>query len=168
MDLKHGRCFLSACALLLIGGCQTDGPARPIDRGDTQRLAQEENRLLSPFQSPRAIVADRLEIEISPNFYAKIAQPALSPGMHKSEVVREGGVDVYRFKNEQGGDQVPLDFAIGKTNLIAVQSAVLRVRGDRSDVQLHVVASGNVYERSGDQPSSWREVVYTDGSIQRR
>jgi hypothetical protein len=151
-------------SLALCTACRTDAP-RP-DPASPQLVA-EERRLLQPFREQRALLADRIEIEISPNFFDSVAQPAISPGMHRTDHVRADGADEYRFRNESGGVEVPLDFGIGNTNLIALRTAVLRVRNTPGAPMLRVLASGNIVESAGGKVTHPQQVRYDDGVLTR-
>ncbi len=116
------------------------GPA-PV-AGD--RVAAEEARLLRPLVTPQVVVAEEVEVTVSPNFYNRIGQPALDPRLHARTVVRAGDIEEYRFVNQRGGVERPLRMLIGETQIHALRLATLRVLPSGSEMSLQVVARGDV------------------------
>lgn len=58
---------------LCLSGCQTAGTnARPVTPAE---LVKAEDDLLKPLRSSNIVIADRVVVQISPNFYAKIGRP---------------------------------------------------------------------------------------------
>lgn len=71
------RCCARSLALLglaglVLGGCQTTTVTRPSTPAE---LVKAEDDLLKPLRSRNIVIADKVLMQISPNFYAKIARP---------------------------------------------------------------------------------------------
>jgi hypothetical protein len=63
---------LLGLAGLVLGACQTASVARPSTPAE---LVKAEDDLLKPLRSRNIIIADKVLMQISPNFFAKIARP---------------------------------------------------------------------------------------------
>lgn len=149
-------------ALIFGGACGSTASVDPA------RLEAEQRRLLGPFAASRAVVCDRLEIEISPNFDPEVTRPAAHPQLHQLEQKKLPEFDEYRWRNLSGGLQAPLKFIIGNTGLVAMQEAVLRVYLKRTDLRLTALASGNVDLAEQGPIRKLSEVRIADGSLQGR
>lgn len=111
----------------------------------TERIAAEEVRLLRPFTAPQIVIAEEVEVTVSPNFFNRVGQPALDPRLHARTVARTAGnVEEYRFVNQRGGVERPLRMLIGETQYHALRTATLSVLPSGSDMTLQVVARGDV------------------------
>ena len=152
----------SLAALLFAGACGSTASVDPA------RLEAEQRRLLGPFTASRAVVGDRLEIEISPNFDSEVTRPAVHPQLHQMEMTKRPEFDEYRWRNVGGGVQAPLKFIIGNTGLVAMQEAVLRVYLKRTELRLSALASGNVDLAEQGPIRKLSEVRIADGSLQGR
>jgi hypothetical protein len=135
---------------------------------DDSRVAEASARLLSPFQAPRAIVADRLEIEYSANFDSEIARPAISPGVQELSVHRTSTATEYRYRNVRGGTQLPLKFMIGNSTFVVLQHAVLRIPEGRADLRLTALAVGRVVVAEAGTSREGSELTIESGDIRLR
>ncbi|MEM7202778.1 MAG: hypothetical protein AAF628_21115 [Planctomycetota bacterium] len=130
--------------------------------------AEEEQRLLQPYLTERAIMADELSIDLSPNFYAEVARPALTRELHRMQQTVEAGDQVYRWTST-GGLQTPLRFRIGATDFAVLAGATLRVRGSGQAFALSTTASGRVTESATGTPLvQCREIRIEEGAYARR
>ncbi len=128
----------------------------------------EEQRLRAPYQQARAVVADQIHFDISANFDADVARPAVDPGIAELHRAVEAGDVVYSWAS-RGGLQVPLKFQVGSTTFAALIGATLRIRGSGKPFALSVVARGRVTESATGAPLiDCDEVSIADGVYHRR
>ena len=159
----HGRRRSSLVFVtVLLAGCGSSAPVDPA------KLEAEQQRLLGPYTQRRAVVADRLEIDISPNFNHEVTRPAVHPQLHQVDHKKESGWDEYRWRNIGGGLQHPLEFRIGETGFAALQEAVLRVHTGRTELRLSSLATGNVDLQERGPSRKLSEVRIADGVLQGR
>ena len=118
------------------------GSAREVTR---EEFEMAEMRLLAPCKAQRAVVANTLEIEVSPNFENRVARPAVNNAIQGFKPSEEGGDVVYRWTSE-GGLQNPLRFELEGIEFAILRAATLRVRGSGKEMALRIVASGSVTE----------------------
>jgi len=150
---------LPLALLILIGpglsGCQTTTKSRPSTPAE---LVKAEDDLLKPLRSRNIVIADRVLVQISPNFYAMIGRP---PGG-----VRQAGGDadeiVWSVRNlgatRQPGDHakpgtrartaVPvgvseMEFVIEGTIFLVTDNLRMRVLHNAPPT-LQIAATGNV------------------------
>lgn len=168
-------------AAATVGSCH--GGAVP-----RETVAKEEDRLLAPYRSGLQIVADRVEVDVSANFFsqtvdaatlardpeavrsglAHLGLPATSPELHERRVVKGDQSVDYVFHNVRGGMQMPLRLSVGGAVILALRSAVVRVLGSGAPMTLTTVASGQVTVRQGDARHDLSELRIEDGAVHRR
>lgn len=157
---KFPRAALAMAVLL--GACASAEPVSKVE------VAAAKQQFLLPYLEKRAVVADRLGIEISANFDGEVARPAVHPELHSFSRTTENGDDVYRW-GSRGGPQSPLRFRIGNTDLVALKTATLRVRGSGKAYALTTVAAGSVTELAGGAESrSFAEIRVEEGLFRTR
>lgn len=149
------RGFLLGVCAGALGACASGKPVDPA------AAAAQERQVLAAFGAARGIVADRIRIQISPNFYGRITRPATSRELHRFEREKRRDRDVERWVNVAGGLQQPLAFSILRTELVALGSAELEVL-HKAPLTLRVVASGRVTVRDGDGRTRNGEEVVLD------
>ena len=153
-----------------------------------ETVAKEEDRLLAPYGKGLQIVADRVEVDVSANFFsqtvdaaalardpeavrsglAHLGLPATSPELHERRVVKSDQNVEYVFHNVRGGMQMPLRLSVGGAVILALRSAVVRVLGNGAPLTLTTVASGQVTVRQGDVRQDLNEIRIEDGAIHRQ
>ena len=128
-----------ACCAWLLGGC-AGAPPQPLD---PEVVARQEGRLLEPFQPERTVVADRLELVLTGNFYDELTLPVLLPTLQEEErTTREGGGTEIVYRNRS--PQAELQIAIGGTRMLVLREVRLVVLGGRSAYRLEATLEGGV------------------------
>ena len=155
---------LSCLGLLL--GCAAPAPAKP---SEDPSVAPELARLRAPYQESRAVVADRIEIVMSANFFnTEWGAPSVDRGLHEASHQKLATQDEYRWLNRAGGTQVPIRFAVGNTKFLALQSARLRVLGNGERITLDVAAEGHVSVLEGARRKDCEELRIEGGALRTR
>lgn len=135
---SRSRALRASVACALLAACA--GPV-PVS---AEKLAAEEDRLFRPFVAQQIVVADEVEVVVSPNFFNRVGQPALDSTLHSRNVVRTADAEEYRFVNQRGGVERPLRLLIGETQFQALRTATLSVLPSGAAMTLQVVARGDV------------------------
>lgn len=141
MGERHRNPALWA-ALPLLAACG-GSPATATPEQKAELLALSE-RQMEPFLVSREVRADRVELEISANFYSELALPGVSRGLHEVRATKQEDRDVYEYVNRAGGDQVPLRLALGGTRFVVRQGARVTVLGTGAKVAISARAEGKV------------------------
>ncbi len=149
--------FGGAVAALLVA-CQGSPPS--VDVASVQRA---EARLLSPFQVEQTLVADKLDITMTANFYSRLALPSTLPGVQTEETNKldDGSTEYVLHTNARS----PLQFELEKTRFFVMDNARVLVLGGRNDMTLKADLSGNVsiVDKGGARRDT-DEVRIADGS----
>ncbi len=136
---------------------------------DSPEVVRELERLRAPFQTERTIVADRVEIEMSANFYGtEWGAPSIDRSLHEFSSKKEANRDEYRWTNRAGGPQVPLRFMVGKQRFVVLRSASLHVLGGGQAVVFGVTAAGAVSILEGTARRDVAEFRIEDGVLRAR
>src|SRR5688572_27874598 len=94
------RRVLLSLAGLIAAGCAGGASDGGGDRAESPSPSLPPDVLTAPFQRKQAIVCNRVEIELLPEFNLDLTTPARNP-FHRHE--RKPGPQVeYRFVNESG------------------------------------------------------------------
>ncbi len=169
----------------LIVGCAACAGPGPLMT--PEQRAQEERRLLAPYLAPREIGCSELLIEVTPNLFAYVGQPAVDPVRHvKTKETGDGYVDtVYTSKlgdaasafhvtigEAQKWTGAESGFVLGKQTRFQVVSQVrIRVYEDRRPVTLNATAGGDfvfVKDAAGDRPKEIKRFAVVDGVLQKQ
>ena len=105
-------------------GC-AGSSARPVDRDEWEARSQ---RLLQPLMNESMVGCAELLIEISPNYFANVAVPALDPKLQTMKKTSLDGVDEYVWTNLVGGLQGAISLTVGQTDQLT-DKGVVRGKG---------------------------------------
>lgn len=155
---SRSRVLRASVSCLLLAACA--GPV-PVS---AEKLAAEEERLLRPFVAPQIVIAEEVELTVSPNFFNRVGQPALDPILHTRTVVRTPAAEEYRFVNQRGGVERPLRLLIGETQYHALKTATLSVLPSGAAMTLQVVARGDVSVLAGGKRRDVPAIEIRDGA----
>jgi hypothetical protein len=154
-------------AVLAATGC--GATPEPVS---AESVAANEAALLAPFGVARTLVADRLVIEMTANFYDELVLPALADGAQDEERVtrQDGGTEVI-YRNRSPRTQLRL--AIGSTQMFVLEEARIVVLGGRQTFRLDATLEGGgtaptVAVVEGDRRDDLRQARFTAGSFQRQ
>lgn len=142
----------------LLTSCASSPPpdAKEV-RAQREEFDRKSRRLLEPLLAGGNLACGELVIEISPNFFANVARPAIDPNMQGERKSSGNGYDEYVWINKVGGLDGAIVLTIGATDEITeqgfvagkgtkftvLQQATLRVRTAGSiAAQLDVTAKG--------------------------
>lgn len=154
---------LSCILAALFAGC---GSA-PVADADPAEVERQEQRLLSPFQTDRVVVADRLDVVMTANFYDELGRPALLAGFQDEERRDlEGGGSELVMRNRS--PNAPLRFLLGATDLRILREARIVVLGGRSDMRLEAELAGGVSVVEAGDRRDFESLRIADGAFQRR
>ncbi|MGE3172883.1 MAG: hypothetical protein AB7O97_09655 [Planctomycetota bacterium] len=132
---------LPALALLPLAGCET---RQPVDRDEWERQAQQ---LLEPLLGDVDVACGELLIEISPNYFGNVSQPAVDPNLHSVRKEHVDGWDETVWINRVGDLSGALRITIGEVDQITEQGLVPG-RATRftalHEVRLRVHAAGEI------------------------
>jgi hypothetical protein len=161
----------------LAAGCHA--PGKPVS---PERLRLEERRLLQPFSLGGQVGAGELIVEMTPNFYAVVGQPAKGEFHGFSEEEHEDYVEKVwfnkigdyrgRFTVEIGpqSDVMEDDEAGGKpVRFVVVQRIVHRIYRTEREMTLNVVARGRpvvLQQQDSDEVQELLEARWSDGLMQ--
>lgn len=155
---------LAAVSVSLAAASCGSAPRPPADPAE---VAMQEQRLMSPFATERTVIADRLEVVLTANFYDELSRPAVVAGLQDEERTEtEDGGSVVVYRNRSPG--VPLRFMLGGTDFRIFREATITVLGGRSDLRLDAEMSGNVSIVEAGARSDYDAVRIADGMFQRR
>ncbi|MGA0058264.1 MAG: hypothetical protein ACO4CT_06700 [Planctomycetota bacterium] len=152
----------------LLGGCSSSTP-RPADEGVEVAAARLESQLLEPFRVERTVLADRVRLVLTGNFYDELVLPALRPGVQEeNRMVREDGGTEIVFSNALS--QSPLKLGIGSLTVLAVEEARIVLVGGRSTYRLDAEFSGRapVSLLEGSSRQDFRSIRIQDGVLSRQ
>lgn len=149
---------IGLAAALLLASCASTPPPSPQEvRAQREKFDLEAKRLLDPLLVGGNLACGELLIEISPNFFANVARPAIDPNMQGERKSAGDGYDEYVWINKVGGIDGAIVLTIGATDEITdqgfvagkgtkftvLQQATLRVRtAGVMAAQLDVTAKG--------------------------
>jgi hypothetical protein len=102
---------------------------------------------------------------VSANFHDAVVQPAVQKDLHALQLVKGGDRDEYRWSNHAGGVEMPLRFAIGRTEFAILQRATLRVLR-RGPMRISSIVSGNVLVDESGSLTRAEEYRIEDGTVQ--
>lgn len=149
-----------AALLLALGlaSCSTPPPPNQKElRAQREVFDQKARRLLEPLLNDGNLGCGELVIEISPNFFANVTQPAIDPNLQGERRSSADGYDEIVWINKVGGSDGAIVLSIGATDDITdtgyvrgkatkftvIHRATLRVRTEGTmAAQLDVTASG--------------------------
>lgn len=153
-------CPARTALLLLLGlaSCSTPRPPNQQEiRAQREAFDQNARRLLEPLLNDGNLGCGELVIEISPNFFANVTQPAIDPNLQGERRSSGDGYDEFVWINKVGGSDGAILLSIGATDDITetgyvrgkvtkftvIHRATLRVRtAGTMAAQLDVTASG--------------------------
>ena len=182
MTAKVHVAWRRACAAFVCLGvaslCATCGSA-PVPVAP-EVVAQEEQRLLRPFQDQRVVIADQVELTVSVNFLGsrmqdgaieqigslagnRVALPGIDKNLHEKRSAREQRGVVETYVNKLGGVERPLRLIIGATQFQALQSVTVLVLQGGAPLTLDVTARGDVNVLAGSQRTDVPQVEIKDG-----
>lgn len=171
-----------------LAGCASPG-GKPVDAVE---IEQTEQQLAQPFQTARKVLADRVTLTMTGNFFAAtgsleraldrsdlekdrttfvnsglVALPATSSQESSTvEVTRDGGSRyVYRPQKVDGFVDQPINLRVGKTDFLATGSVEVIVLGGASRLTLDCLAEGRVYVLEGGEKRQYNAVRFADGRI---
>lgn len=152
---------LSACA----GGAQGGGGGVEVEAAAARREAQ----LLEPFRVERTVVADRVRLVMTGNFYDELVLPALRPGVQDEsrKVLEDGGTEIV-FTNRL--PRSPLKLGLGRLTVLAVEEAQIVLLGGRSEFRLDAefVGKAPVSLLEGSSRADFRSIRIQDGVLTRQ
>src|SRR5262249_2053871 len=141
-------CTVAACS----------GTERRPERAPDPLVEASLVRYREPFTHDQTIIAEELDIEMTSNFFADLAQPSVDPGRQSQSHTKTAEADEYRWINRTGRTEVPLRLALGKQQYRVVREARLRVLTGNVPVRLRVLAGGDVKIVEGSQARSVQEL----------
>lgn len=117
-------------ALLLIafaacGGAPVPKEQSPVDR---EQWEARSHMLLQPLCTDSRVGCAELLVEISPNYFKNIAQPAIDTKFHVEQRSSKDGVDEFVWTNKIGGFEGAIEITIGATDEIT-EKGVVRGKG---------------------------------------
>jgi hypothetical protein len=157
----------SMVLLVSLAAC-SGGEQKPEPNPANQNPAVDAGlqRYREPFQQPRTIVADELEIVISPNFFdSAIGLPGINRQVHDATRETTASGTEYRWVNLQGGTQIPLKLVIGRQGFTILKEARLKVLAGNGPVTFRVTAGGGVQIVEGSQTRTVNELRIEDGVV---
>jgi hypothetical protein len=154
--------FASVVVAAALTGC---GPGLYRMTPEQTRLAQRA--YLAPFLSETMVVCDRLEVEISRDFYLNVSNPGLDKRRQRLDIEKQDGVVEKTWRNLTGDQNAyftvkiaeatdPVKIGVSEsagTTYTVMNEFTLRVRG-RADMTLSARAFGGlvIVEERGSQP----------------
>lgn len=163
---------------LLFAACSS---ASPADRAKWQEAA---TRLLQPFLTDGDVACGELLIEISPNYYSNVGQPAVDVNLHSARKEKTATYDETIWTNRVGDNTGQFTVTIGEddqfTDKGLVRGKMTRFRvlhevrlrvftSGRMAVRLDVQAKGQPLVATGDgKPRNLTEWRVTDGVLTAR
>jgi hypothetical protein len=180
-------CVRALCVLvstplaILLSACSAPPPA--VAPG---AVAAEEQRLLRPFQDQRVVIADQVEVTVSPNFLGsrvdqagidnlltasdmgglsgnRVALPGIDKELHERRSSPDGDGSVVTYVNKDGGLERPLRLLVGATQFQALQTVTVRTLGSGARMTLDVVARGDVNVLAGKERHDVPQLEIRDG-----
>ena len=169
---------LAAVLAVVAAGCGSAPPVAP------QMVAMEEDRLLRPFATKRTVIADTVEIVLTPNFLGnrldddfaierftpltgvrpRVGRPGIDKRLHERREERVADGVVETFVNRGGGVERPLRIVIGETQYQALRTLSFKVLHGNPALTLDVVASGDVTVlANGQQRTDAPRIEVRDG-----
>lgn len=159
-----GAAAISLLAIML--GC-AGAPARRVPTDAS--VQRELDRLRAPYQVKRTVVADRIEVTMSANFFnTEWGEPSIDRALHEASHRSVERREERTWVNRSGGTQLPLRFAVGDCTLVALHSASLRVLGNGEPIALAVLATGAVSVLTGAERRDGAELSIDDGTLRLR
>ncbi|MEQ1630742.1 MAG: hypothetical protein ABL997_00120 [Planctomycetota bacterium] len=151
--LRHSIALLS-----LLHACGTAPDLSPSEqRQQREQWELRSQRLLQPLLNDSNVACGELVIDITPNYFVNVAQPAIDPNLQGERKSKVDGFDEYEWINKVGGLQGAIVLTIGApdeltekgvvrgkgTRFTVLNRAVLRVRtAGKMEATLDVTASG--------------------------
>lgn len=123
-------------ALLVLGlaGCSGfGGGGEPVPPAVLSAASVD---LLEPFRVERQVVADRVDLVLTPNFYDQLWLPGIAP---ERSVSPRGDVYVYRTDIDR-----PLDLRLEQTRFVIIDTLRVTVLTGRPELTLTAEAGGHV------------------------
>lgn len=168
---------LAAALAVLAAACGSAPPVAP------QMVAMEEDRLLRPFATKRTVIADTVEVVLTPNFLGnrldddfaierftpltgvrpRVGWPGIDKKLHekREEKVADGVLET--FINRGGGVERPIRVVIGETQYQALRALSFKVLHGNPAMTLDVIASGDVTVVAGAQRTDSPRIEVRDG-----
>src|SRR5690606_22072355 len=127
--------------------CASCGSSVPT-ASDPALLLEEEARLMRPFDVPRVVVADRLDVTMTGNFFTKGRdfRPWLAYPAGATRTTEEGGRTIYTWQKPSGG--TPLEVRLGATTFALEQQVRITVLGGGAEVTLRAATNDALVEEA--------------------
>ncbi len=164
-----------------LGGCSTTNENATLRPSTPAELLRAEDELLRPLRSRSVVIADRVVVQISPNFYAKLSRPpggARRAGEACDEILWNVGDPV--LTRQQGDHGAPgtranptvpvgvseLEFVIEGTIFLVTDHLRLKVFHSAPPT-LQISASGDVrlLTERATKEERFAELRFNDGKV---
>ena len=152
-------------SLLLLASCGGAPSAKVQEPVDREQWEARSNMLLHPLCTDSRVGCAELLVEISPNYFKNIAQPALDAKFHVEQKSSKDGVDEFVWTNKIGGFEGAIEITIGATDELT-DKGVVRGRGTTFTVvhqaTLRVHTKGRMQARL-DVTATGKPIVMSTG-----
>jgi hypothetical protein len=157
------RAIELAISCCLLGACAGSVPEPVAAERQRAQLEAQSFRLLQPLCDDSKLACGELVVEISPNFFGNVSQPALMRGLQTERKSQEDGYDQIVWTNPTGSLDGAIEITIGAadeftekgpargkgTQFTALRRVILRIRtGRRIEPSLVVSATGQPMVRA--------------------
>lgn len=149
---------ISTALFLLLSACGSAPSVSPLEeRQQRARWELRSQHLLQPLLNDSNVACGDLVVEISPNYFVNVTQPAIDSRMQGERKSKSGGFDEYEWINKTGGLEGAIVLSIGApdeltengvvrgkgTRFTVLGRAILRVRTEgKMEAKLDLTASG--------------------------
>ncbi len=116
--------FRMLFGLGLLGACGSTPQAKDFEVADREQWDARSNLLLQPLCTDSRVGCTELLIEISPNYFKNIAQPAIDARFHVEQKSSKDGVDEFVWTNKIGGVGGAIEITLGATDELTEQGVV--------------------------------------------
>lgn len=118
---RGGILALSLAGLGACGGAPASSQQSPAER---EQWEARSNLLLHPLCTDSRVGCAELLVEISPNYFKNIAQPAIDAKFHVEQRSSKDGVDEFVWTNKIGDVAGAIEITIGATDEITEKGLV--------------------------------------------